>query len=66
MTCSRDTAVAKLMNACSTKWWYLDSNGKARIRSVLNKFRCLGFLMEDNPIFQICEEQDSNYIGSWW
>ena len=38
-------------------FWH--SSGKARIQSVLNKFRRLGFLMEDISFVQICEEQDS-------
>ena len=39
---------------------YLDSSGKARIQSVLNKFKRLGFLIEDISFVQICEEQESN------
>ena len=38
----------------------MDSSGKARIQSVLNKFRRLGFLMEDISFVKICEVQDSN------
>ena len=51
--------MAKLTYACSVWWGYLDSSGKARIQSVLNKFRRLGFLMEDISFIKICEEQDS-------
>ena len=54
------TAVAKLTNACSAWWGYLDSSGKAHTQSVLNKFRCLGFLAEDISFVKIWEEQDSN------
>ena len=56
---TRATAVAKLTYACSAWWGYLDSSGKARIQSVLNKFRRLGFLMDDISFIKICEEQDS-------
>ena len=34
---------------------------KAR-QSVLNKFKRLGYLMEDISFVQICEEQDSNFL----
>ena len=34
---TRATAVAKLTYACSAWWGYVDSGGKARIQSVLNK-----------------------------
>ena len=57
---TRDTAVAKLTYSCSAWWGYVDSSGKARIQSVLDKFRRLDFLMEDISFVQICEEQDSN------
>ena len=48
-------AVAKLTYSCSAWWGYLDSSGWARIQSVLNKFRRLGFLMEDISFVQICK-----------
>ena len=57
---TRATAVAKLTYACSAWWGYLDSSGKARIQSVLDKFRRLGFLADNISFVQICEEQDSN------
>ena len=56
---TRATAVAKLTYACSAWCGYLNSSGKARIQSVLNKFRRLGFLMEDIAFVKICEEKDS-------
>ena len=43
---TRATAVAKLTYACSAWWGYVDSGGKARIQSVLNKLKRLGFLAE--------------------
>ena len=52
--------MAKLTYACSAWWGYLDSSGKARIQSVLDKFRRLGFLADNISFVQICEEQDSN------
>ena len=51
--------MAKLTYACSAWWGYLDSSGKARIQSALDKFRRLGFLMDNISFVQICEEQDS-------
>ena len=56
---TRTTAVAKLTYACSAWWGYLDSSGKVRIQSILDKFKHLGFLMEDISFVQIGEKQDS-------
>ena len=36
---TRATAVAKLTYACSAWWGFVDSGGKVRIQSVLNKLR---------------------------
>ena len=54
--------MAKLTYACSACWGYLDSSGKARIQSVLNKFRRLGFLMEDISFIKICEEDSKLFL----
>ena len=43
---TRATVVAKLTYACSAWWGYVDSGGKARIQSVLNKLKRLGFFAE--------------------
>ena len=44
---TRATAVAKLTYACSSWWGYADSAAKARIQAVMNKFKRLGFLLEE-------------------
>ena len=56
---TRATAVAKLTYTCSAWWGYLDSSGRARIQSVLDKFRRLGFLADNISFVQICEEHDT-------
>ena len=56
---TRATAVAKLTYACSSWWGYADSAAKARIQAVMNKFKRLGFLLEDVLFVHICQEQDN-------
>ena len=60
---TRATAVAKLTYACSACWGYVDSGGKARIQSVLNKLRRLGFLAEHISFDQICSERDTKFFS---
>ena len=57
------TAVAKLTYACSAWWGYVDSGGKARIQSVLNKLKRLGFLVEHISFDQICLERDTKFFS---
>ena len=59
---TRATAVAKLTYACSAWWGYLDSVGKARIQSVLNKLRRLELLAEHISFDQICLERDTTFF----
>ena len=60
---TRATAVAKLTYACSAWWGYVDSGGKARIQSVLNKLKRLGFLAEHISFDQICLERDTKFFS---
>ena len=60
---TRATAVAKLTYACSAWWGYVDSGGKARIQSVLNKLKRLGFLAEHISFDQICLERDTKLFS---
>ena len=60
---TRATAVAKLTYACSAWWGYVDSGGKARIQSVLNKLKRLGFLAEYISFDQICLERDTQFFS---
>ena len=60
---TRATAVAKLTYAYSAWWGYVDSGGKARIQSVLNKLKRLGFLAEYISFDQICLERDTKFFS---
>ena len=60
---TRATAVAKLTYACSAWWGYVDSGGKARIQSVFNKLKRLGFLAENISFEQICLERDTKLFS---
>ena len=60
---TRATAVVKLTYACSAWWGYVDSGGKARIQSVLNKLRRLGFLAEHISLDRICLERDTIFFS---
>ena len=60
---TRATAVAKLTYACSAWWGYVDSAGKARIQSTLNKLKLLGFLAENISFDQICLERDTKLFS---
>ena len=42
---------------------YVDSDGKARIQSVLNKLKRLGFIGEHISFDQICLEQDTKFFS---
>ena len=63
MSPSGDTAVAKLIYACSAWWGYVNSGGEAQIQCVLNKLKRLGFQAEYVSFDQICLERDTKLFS---